>query len=498
MDFSEEEMSRGIVKQTLPQFSELRSAPIAVASTNISEYTDSGNVQSQTVQTSVQTDTAGSSQKQTSTNASSKYFATPLPGWQDTLLQLCEKRFFNEIIVPSYSQNNGILGVQSNSLSFINNLCFPSTSQTDNAKQESDIQLKEQKNSDKESEIQEKHQTAAAMAEYLQKLPADVSLRDVFKLYTEQIKKEKIQEEKIEHTQNNILNIPNVRNIYLQNSNFANSDQMTVAVNPNDLNLQNEQEIENSLPNVLKVEQQVQTDLPSKIEKKSKFRAKMGEIKVSINFDGVPLYCCPECNLGLPNKTDIEQHIQTHLQERKYECKLCGAMLKRKEHLDQHMRGHSDERPFKCPLCHKAFKRNEHLTRHCVIHSGTKDFPCTMCTKAFSRKDHLNKHLQTHLGIRKNKKEDLCYIDQKDTTRIFDNSTDIATMPKQEVNYIVKDSSFLKQETTLLQHIQNLHKNPTLLHTFASLKEQVMKDANVSEQAQSGNMNENIRYLMPS
>jgi len=148
------------------------------------------------------------------------------------------------------------------------------------------------------------------MAEYFQKLPSDVSLREALELYVEQAKKEKIREEK-EHTQNNILNIPNIRNIYLQNGNtFANSDQMIVTVNPNDLNLQNEQEIENSLR---KVEQQVQTDLP-KVEKKSKFRAKIGEIKVNINFDGTTFYCCPECNLGFPNKTDIEQHIQIHLQ----------------------------------------------------------------------------------------------------------------------------------------------------------------------------------------
>lgn len=174
-------------------------------------------------------------------------------------------------------------------------------------------------------------------------------------------------------------------------------------------------------------------------------------------------------------------------------------MLKRKEHLDQHMRGHSNERPYKCDVCQKAFKRNEHLTRHTVIHSGNKDFPCTMCQKAFSRKDHLNKHLQTHFGIRKNKmKEEPYYVDQKDTTRVFDNSTDIATTPKQEVSYVLKDGCLLKQESALLQHIQNFQKNPNLLHTFASLKEQVMKDVNMSEQAQGSSMNENARYLMPS
>ncbi|KAL0131850.1 hypothetical protein PUN28_003006 [Cardiocondyla obscurior] len=454
--------------RTLPQFSELCSMPAtaaAMASIAAIAAADSRNMQSQGMQTAAQ----ATYPQETPTNTFSKFFATPLPGWQD-MLTLCEKQVLNQIInVPNYSQNNGTLGVQSNSFSLINSLCLPSTSQADTMKQEPNIQIKEEKNSDKDSDIFVKQQqTAAAMAEYLQKLPSD-SLREAFELCVEQVKREKTREEKVDHTQNNILNIPNIRNIYLQNgNNFANSDQISVPVNSNDLNLQNEQEIENSLRNVLKVEQQVQTDLP-KIEKKSKFRAKIGEIKVTINYDGTTVYCCPECNLGLPDKADVEQHIQAHLQERKYQCKECGAMLKRKEHLDQHMRGHSNERPYKCDVCQKAFKRNEHLTRHTVIHSGNKDFSCSMCQKAFSRKDHLNKHLQTHFGIRKNKmKEDSYYIDQKDTTRIFDNA-----------------------------HIQN-SKSANLLHTFASLKEHVMKDINMSEQAQSSNMNENTRYLMQS
>ncbi|XP_011162682.1 zinc finger protein 69 homolog [Solenopsis invicta] len=470
--------------RALPEFSKLRTMPAAAAIA----AADGRSVQSQGMQTIT---TQAVTFPQDTSSTLSKLFT---PSWQDTLLQLCDKQVFNQIInVPNYSQNNGMLGAQSGSFSFMNNLSYlPSTSQADIIKQEPDIQLKE-KNSDKETEILVKHQTAAVMAEYFQKIP-EASLREALGLCTE-VKKEKLREEKIEHTQNNILNIPNIRNIYLQNgNNFASSDQMTV--NPNDLNLQNEQEIENSLRNVLKVEQQVQTDLP-KIEKKSKFRAKIGEIKISIDYNGTTVYCCPECNLGLPDKIDMEQHIQSHLQERKYQCKECGAMLKRKEHLDQHMRGHSNERPYKCEVCKKGFKRNEHLTRHTVIHSGNKDFACKMCQKAFSRKDHLNKHLQTHFGTRKNKmKEDSYFVEQKDT-RLFDNSIDIAAAPKQEVSYVLKDGSLVKQEAAILQHLQNIQRNPTLLHTFASLKEH-MKDITMPEQAQSSNMSENARYLMPS
>lgn len=171
-------------------------------------------------------------------------------------------------------------------------------------------------------------------------------------------------------------------------------------------------------------------------------------------------------------------------------------MLKRKEHLDQHMRGHSNERPYKCIICLKAFKRNEHLTRHGVIHTGNKDFTCPECSKAFSRKDHLNKHIQTHLGIRKNKtKESSYYINQKDTITLFDNKTNSTVMLKQETKDYMKDNCLLKHESNFLQ---NLQKNATLLHTFSSLKEQISRNANVPEQAQSDNINGNARYLMPS
>lgn len=174
-------------------------------------------------------------------------------------------------------------------------------------------------------------------------------------------------------------------------------------------------------------------------------------------------------------------------------------MLKRKEHLDQHMRGHSNERPYKCSECEKAFKRHEHLTRHSVIHSGNKNYLCEVCQKAFSRKDHLNKHAQTHSGTRKNKsKKDSFYIDQKD---FFDaKSSDASMIPKQEVNYILRDGCLLKQETTFLHHIQNLQKDSNLLHTFSSFKEQAIRDSLLQQQSVNTNeiLPQNAKYLMPS
>ncbi|XP_076624941.1 uncharacterized protein LOC143343683 [Colletes latitarsis] len=495
-----------IIQGALPQFSELTSRPNQVSA---SKFTSGDTVQLE--HASVYTTAAVSNQtKQTLLVNSTNKYAGPIIAWPDpnTLMQFCEKQGIQAINIPNYNQNNSILTVQTNSLPvrIIPNMYLPSTSQPETVKHDIDVRTEsEMKTPTMQDSSQVQLQQQSAMAEYFQKLQATtlpLTLQQLIKLQTEQMKKEKTEEEKVEHTQNNILNIPSVpvfRNTQIQNGNtFMNSDQMLTTINPNDLNvhIDNQQENENTAQSI-KVEQQIQTDSP-KTEKKMKFRAKTGEIKISVALDGSTIYCCPECNLAFSDKAEVEQHIQAHIQERKYQCKECGAMLKRKEHLDQHMRGHSDERPFKCPVCQKAFKRNEHLTRHYVIHSGDKNFMCSVCQKAFSRKDHLNKHTQTHLGIRRNRiKKESFFVEQKEP---FEKANEVSAMPKQEVNFVLKDG-YAKQEPNFLQYIQNLQKDQNLIHTFSSFKEQAIKEANVLQQ-QAVNMNEilpqNTRYLMPS
>jgi len=136
------------------------------------------------------------------------------------------------------------------------------------------------------------------------------------------VKKEEI--EKIEQIPNNILNIPNIfRNIPLQNnSSFSSSDTFGTSSDMSSHTETDQQENERNFQPVLKVEHQVQTNSP-RFEKKSRFRAKIGEIKITVSNDGSVLYCCPECNIGLPDKADVEQHIQAHLQVRNYRMHIC-------------------------------------------------------------------------------------------------------------------------------------------------------------------------------
>ncbi|RLU24309.1 hypothetical protein DMN91_002397 [Ooceraea biroi] len=511
MSFSSQEITDD-AQGRLPQFSELHGIPSpSLTTASTAEFTSGGNVQPDAAaqSRSIYTTAASSSQKQLQLetaeamrNSEILHSLLQIRGpyltmWSDKLLQLCDT---SQINIPNYSQSTPVLDLQPNNLQaqfVLGNMC---ASQANIVKQELS---EEEKDSSKDSDIQLRQREATQYFQKLQATSLPHTLQHIIKLQTEQVKKEK-EEEKIEHTQNNILNIPNIfRNIALQsNSGFPSPPDPMLGISP-DISLHMEmeqQENEGNFQPVLKVEQQVQTDAP-RPEKRPRFRAKIGEVKITISADGTVLYCCPECNIGLPNKADIEQHIQAHLQERKYMCKECGYMLKRKEHLDQHMRGHSNDRPYKCTVCQKGFKRNEHLTRHYSIHSGNKNFSCTTCKKAFSRKDHLSKHMQTHTGMRKSKmKEDTYYVDQKD--KLSEKSDiDIAAMPKQEVSYVMKDSLLPKQEATLLHHIQNLQ-NPSFLQTIVALKEQTLRDANQSQHEENININDvlpqNVRYLMPS
>lgn len=125
----------------------------------------------------------------------------------------------------------------------------------------------------------------------------------------------------------------------------------------------------------------VELDAHGKPKKKRKYKKKPpkpkppkpGQVHIATALDGTILFCCPECQMAYPDKSNLEQHLTVHKIERRYICDLCGAGLKRKEHLERHKLGHSPERPYICSVCMKGFKRKEHLNLHFVIHSGDKN-----------------------------------------------------------------------------------------------------------------------------
>ncbi|XP_015185465.1 PREDICTED: zinc finger protein 184-like isoform X2 [Polistes dominula] len=466
MNFNESNNIQG----TLPQFSEitLRMDPFLndLNQFNISSSAIELSMAQHSPVYSVATG-LNQNKQQIIVNSPNKYPGSLLTLTESSpIMQLYEKQC--ALNIPNYNQSNAsLINVQSNSIPMriIPNVYLPSMSQIDTSKEEN--------KTDNEVIISEDFQQVfqlqgSNMAEYIQKIQASsIANMPLINLQIMKLQNEQPKEEKTEPIQNNILNIPSVpgfRNAQTQNGNhFVNSEQIDASLNHNDfnVNLISNQEVCESNTQVMKVEQQVQTD-PPKNQKVMKFRAKLKEFKITVGLDGSKIYSCPDCNEIFHEVSQVKQHRQVHMQERKYQCGLCDAMLKRKEHLDQHMRGHSNKRPFKCSLCEKAFKRNEHLRRHNVIHSATK--------KGKSKKD----------------------VFDTEAKEICDKTVEVLSMPKQqEINFLMKDSS------NLLQHIQHLQKDQ-LLFTGSSLSitEEALRD--IMAQQPFANISENISYVTPS
>lgn len=73
-----------------------------------------------------------------------------------------------------------------------------------------------------------------------------------------------------------------------------------------------------------------------------------GEIREKTALDGTILYCCPECQMALPERDLVEQHVIQHAVERRFICDICNAALKRKDHLTRHKLSHIPDRPHAC------------------------------------------------------------------------------------------------------------------------------------------------------
>lgn len=206
--------------------------------------------------------------------------------------------------------------------------------------------------------IQEPHMNAqqAELAEYFQRQGISLNLQQFLKFNPDTIKRES-----------------QVENSPLNNSTQDGSDNATESRDTSATNLDSST---TSKP----------TEGSGKVKKKRKYKKKPpkpkaekpGQVHIATALDGTILFCCPQCQMAYPDKSNLEQHLMVHKIERRHICDICGAGLKRKEHLERHKLGHSPERPHICSVCMKGFKRKEHLNLHFVIHSGDKNEVCSM------------------------------------------------------------------------------------------------------------------------
>ncbi|XP_047222112.1 zinc finger protein 229-like isoform X3 [Girardinichthys multiradiatus] len=109
---------------------------------------------------------------------------------------------------------------------------------------------------------------------------------------------------------------------------------------------------------------------------------------------------CHRCSIQFDDKEKLEEHMKTHIKEKRYSCPDCGKRFINESYIQIHQRIHTGERPFLCSLCGRGFHTASSLKLHEMQHSGEKPYACSICGKTFQINSYLNAHYQTHIKDR--------------------------------------------------------------------------------------------------
>ncbi|XP_039287911.1 zinc finger protein 546 [Nilaparvata lugens] len=106
---------------------------------------------------------------------------------------------------------------------------------------------------------------------------------------------------------------------------------------------------------------------------------------------------CDQCDYKTSLKYKLKDHMNTHLNNKRFVCEKCGNVFGSRNQLTEHLNYiHSDERNFSCEKCGQTFKAVNVLNRHMACHSNEKNHKCH-CGQAYKLKSNLRRHqLQAH------------------------------------------------------------------------------------------------------
>lgn len=110
------------------------------------------------------------------------------------------------------------------------------------------------------------------------------------------------------------------------------------------------------------------------------------------------IYECDICHRQLYSKSNLQTHMNNHLEIKPFGCSQCSKSFATKQLLKFHESRHAGVRPFECELCGKRFNQKPHLNEHMIRHSGIKMWECRYCPKRFFSKGALTCHTRTHTG----------------------------------------------------------------------------------------------------
>ncbi|XP_022918743.2 zinc finger protein 260-like [Onthophagus taurus] len=109
-------------------------------------------------------------------------------------------------------------------------------------------------------------------------------------------------------------------------------------------------------------------------------------------------YDCRLCGYKTNNVGDLKVHNRIHTLERPYKCNFvnCNRMFKTSSHLNEHIQRHLQIKKYQCDQCQMVFGHQHTLKMHIMVHTGEKPFNCEVCGLKFRRKHHLKNHMKQH------------------------------------------------------------------------------------------------------
>lgn len=108
---------------------------------------------------------------------------------------------------------------------------------------------------------------------------------------------------------------------------------------------------------------------------------------------------CRVCRMGFTSQSDLDDHwSNTHFETKFYECDLCKLVFSTLKACESHVQMHNYELYFSCEKCGSCFRSQESLARHRRKRCN-RCFKCTDCTLIFTKKNALLKHSFSHLGL---------------------------------------------------------------------------------------------------
>ncbi|XP_068592548.1 zinc finger protein 572 [Cebidichthys violaceus] len=111
----------------------------------------------------------------------------------------------------------------------------------------------------------------------------------------------------------------------------------------------------------------------------------------------VVFFRCRVCLLSFKSQEDLKVHLsRTHFEKEFYECDLCKRVFTSLTACEYHVKKCRLE--VVCEVCGRNFCSLKSLARHRKM-TCLRNFKCTDCTKIFTKKNALLKHSFSHLGL---------------------------------------------------------------------------------------------------